>query len=403
MSLPHTPAASIPSLPPHDAARERWDVVVIGGGPAGAAAAWHLARQGRRALVVERSRPPRDKVCGDGLIADSLRALDAMELGTAVRRAAHAVDRVRIYSPGRIAFDVPGEFLTLRRRELDTILLRGAVERGAALTVDAAAAVMQDDAGVTVTTAGGAVLRAPYAVLATGADTSLLGTRPGRPSAVALRTYVRAPGAGIDALTVSFDRSIIPGYAWIFPMGDDEYNVGCGVFYGEGGVKPAVNLRAMLRTFLRELPAARALGIADPQGLEGARLRCGLAGAERVRAGRIVCAGETIGTTFPFTGEGIGKAMETGALAALHLHAALGGDDAALDRLGARIREELAPKYLGYDVAQRWLSHAWLADLLAWRVTRSARLHAKVGGILNETVDPRSVFSLRGLVPALLR
>lgn len=404
MSAPASPGTDIRAIDPHDAARQHWDSVVIGAGPAGCAAAWHLANRGRRVLLIERARPPRDKTCGDGLISDSLRALGAMGLIDQVRRAGHAVDRVRIYSPARIVFDLPGDFLTLRRRELDTILLRAAIERGAELTIGAAAAVEQDAERAAVSLSNGVCVAAEYVVVATGADVSLLRKgAEGKPSAVALRTYVHAPDAGIDSLVVSFDRSILPGYAWIFPVGDGYYNVGCGVFYRDDGVKPSVNLRELLRVFLREFPPARRLGVDELPHLDGARLRCGLAGAAHVHDRRVVAVGEAIGTTFSFTGEGIGKAMETGALAAEHLAAALDGDASALGRLRGRIERELAPRYLGYDVAQRWLAHAWLADLLARRVRRSSRLRERVTGILNETVDPRTVFSLRGLVPALLR
>lgn len=397
-------AGRIPAVEPHDAARRRWDAIVIGAGPAGCSAAWHLASAGRQVLIVEHSRPPREKVCGDGLLADALGAIAELGLAGEVRRVAHSVDRVRIYSPSRVTFDLPGDFLTLRRRDLDTLLLRAALERGAVLAVGTVEGVAQDGTGVSVGTAGGAVLRGRYAVVATGADTSLVrGAETGAPSAVALRAYVHAPGAGIDALTVSFDRSIVPGYAWIFPLGGNDYNVGCGVFYREHGAKPPVNLRTLLQIFVREFPPARALGLHTAPAAAGARLRCGLAGAGHLHDGRVVAIGETIGTTFAFTGEGIGKAMQTGALAAEHLDAALAGDTGALGRLRARIERDLAPKYLGYDIAQRWLSHAWLADLLARRVRRSERLRAQVTGILNETADPRTVFSLRGLVPALVR
>ena len=382
-----------------------WDVAIVGGGPAGATAAWHLAAGGARVALIERQGYPRDKVCGDGLIADSLRALRSMDLFEQVRQAGFACSSVRVYSPARIHFDMDGEFLTLRRSRFDALLAEAARARGATLLPAEAVSVEDAEGGATVRLTGaGDTVRCRYAVIATGADLSLLGSRspvPAMPSAVALRTYARS-SLELDHFIVSFDRSIAPGYAWIFPLGSGEFNIGCGMFYGPAG-KPVTNLRDMFQRFLTEFPPARELmergELTAP--LRGARLRCSLRGIAP-RVGRsIIALGETLGTTFAFTGEGIGKAMETGALGAQCLLDALRGDPAALDRLAPAIDRQLRPRYRSYDVAQAWLSHPWLSDFMARRAVRNHRLRRRAAGILNETVDPRQVFSVRGLLPTL--
>jgi flavin-dependent dehydrogenase len=211
---------------------------------------------------------------------------------------------------------------------------------------------------------------------------------------------VRSP-VTIDALVISFHRSILPGYAWIFPLGDRQYNVGCGVFYraGRGG---KVNLRDTFMTFCREFPLGRQL-VAEAEHvtpLTGARLRCGLDGARAWHGARVLSIGETIGATFPFTGEGIGKAMETGEIAARQIDRALAEDNLAhLTEFAHVLQQELAPRYTGYRVAQNWLSHGWINDLVASRVRRSPRLQRAIAGVLNETIDPRTIFSWRLLVP----
>jgi len=67
------------------------------------------------------------------------------------------------------------------------------------------------------------------------------------------------------------------------------------------------------------------------------------------------------------------------------------------------VRRRMEPKYLGYRAAERWLSRPWLTDLLARRARRSSFVRPALGGVLNETIDPRTVFSLRGLARSLYR
>jgi len=204
---------------------------------------------------------------------------------------------------------------------------------------------------------------------------------------------------------ISYDREIVPGYAWIFPLPGGEYNVGCGLFY-RNGMKGDVNLRKMFERFVAGFPEARELmaRATDMTPLKGAPLRCGLTGLEAPSAARVVAIGETVGTTFPFTGEGIGKAMETGELAAVTLRDALADDDPRrLERFSSAAKRILEPKYVGYRAAERWLSRPWVTDLLARRAQRSHFLRDALSGILHETIDPRTVFSLGGIARSLVR
>ncbi|UCF39933.1 MAG: geranylgeranyl reductase family protein [Gemmatimonadota bacterium] len=382
-----------------------WDVVVVGAGPAGATAARELAAAGRSVLLLDRASFPRDKVCGDGLIPDALNALRRAGLYDRIAEDGHPLSVLSAFSPRNIRVDVHGEFMTLRRERLDHILLQAAIERGARFEQARVTELRADDDGVTAVVGGaGDGPRARIAVVATGADVSLLRqagvAHRSVASAVALRCYVHSP-VTIDALVISFHRSILPGYAWIFPLGDQQYNVGCGVFY-RSGERGTLNLRETFATFCRQFPLARQL-LAEARHvgpLTGARLRCGLDGASACHGRRMLSIGETIGSTFPFTGEGIGKAMETGEIAARQIHRALAEDDHAHLTMFAEVLDrELAPRYTGYRVAQKWLSHPWLNDLVAGRVRRSSRLRHAVAGVLNESVDPRSIFSWRLLVP----
>ena len=251
----------------------------------------------------------------------------------------------------------------------------------------------------------GAPQRARFAVLAVGAQVELLNrlgmvTAP-LPSALAVRCYVRSE-AEFDRLIISYDKRLLPGYGWIFPMGGGEYNVGCGEFLP----RPAGhNLKDLLARFLDTFPLARELmARGGTMGeVQGAPLRCGLTGSTLVRPDGILAIGESIGATFPFTGEGIGKAMETAEIAADAVDQALSsGSREGLKLLPHHLSRELAPKYEAYQVAQRWISHAWVNDLVAWRANRSRYMQRALRDILADRADASRIFSVRGFAKSLM-
>jgi menaquinone-9 beta-reductase len=349
-------------------------------------------------------------VCGDGLIADAIGVLRRLNLYEEVCRLGFKTTISRVYSPSRICFDVPGEFLTLKRLILDDLIKQKAVSVGSSFLQGKVDNIeMASDGSLLLSLAGiDKPIRTRICFLATGANVDIaeklgLVIQPG-PSAVALRCYVDSPVV-LDRLVISYDRSIIPGYAWIFPLGNNKFNIGCGVFY-RSRMKARVNLRAIFNTFITSFPLAAKImqNASSSTVLQGARLRCGLVGAKAVGSERILLIGETVGATFPFTGEGIGKAMETAEIAGMVTHEALiSGDFKHLNKYADLLEYELRPKFLGYKIAEDWLSNPRLNDFVARRICRSKFSQDAVTGILNETVDPREVFSLRGILRSFFK
>lgn len=339
----------------------------------------------------------------------------------AVMARAKTVAHIGCIGPRGRRIDVPGHLAVLPRRELDQMLAQAAMDAGARWLAPARfEAALEDGQGRVM----GAVIKqgeseievhADWVLLATGAVPKALSAagmcERHTPSGVALRGYVRAPSmvGRIKAMDVVWHKAVTPGYGWIFPAPDDCFNIGVGltdshraVAAADGakrGSKKTVNLRAIFDAFCAQYaPAAALMREGTLLGeLKGAPLRCTLEGARWSRPGLMVI-GEAAGSTYSFTGEGIGKAMETGMLAA---DALLQGLSLQLPDAEVRALYEsgllaLKPRFQLYARANRVNAAPWLIDLLIWRANKSPRLLARMGGVLNETSNPGNLFSLKG-------
>ena len=140
--------------------------------------------------------------------------------------------------------------------------------------------------------------------------------------------------------------------------------------------------------------------------LRGAPLRTALTGAALARPGLLVI-GEAAGLTYSFTGEGIGKAVESGTIAGEILSrtsAASGVEtDAAARDYAATIRTRFDARFRAYRLAQAWLSRPALSDFLAWRASAGTYVGEQLQLLLLETTDPRALFSPAGMLKALIR
>jgi len=320
----------------------RVDVAVVGGGPAGAAAAIELARAGLDVAVLDRATFPRDKCCGDGLTASALRGLDRLGLDPGAVASWQPVDGCVLRSPsGReVTLPLPERYAAVARRsELDAALLDVARSAGAKVfegrAVDAAA---WSGEGVTLATSGGEPVAARYAIGADGMWSPLrraLGlAEPGYLGEWhAFRQYVRVSAPADRAMRVWFDADLLPGYAWSFPLADARANVGYGVLRGataagaprSGAPRSGAAMAARWRALLAEPHVRAALGeAAAPDGpVRAWPIPARLPDAVVTgAAGRVLFAGDAARAADPLTGEGIGQALETGMDAAAAVLAA---------------------------------------------------------------------------------
>lgn len=407
------------------------DVLVIGAGPAGSSAAITLARAGLDVVLVDSQAFPRDKVCGDGLIPDAHHALRKLGVLDEVMGQAQASAFVGCIGPRGGRVDVPGTLAVLPRKQLDMIVCRAAVAAGARMFAPVRFTAPIEEGGrvVGATLHHGEItreVRARWVLLATGAvpQALLAAGMSSRhtPSGVALRGYVRndAMVGRISALEIVWHRAIAPGYGWIFPCAGGVFNIGVGIadshnehkggkLKDQGFKKQEVNLRQVMNDFQKVYEPARELmhGGTLLGAWKGAPLRCTLEGARYTRPGLLVI-GEAAGSTYSFTGEGIGKAFETGVHAAEAVIAggAKAEGDTALD---TRVRADyearllaLKPRFDLYQRANIVNRHPWLADLLIWRANKSPRIVRRMSGVLNETSNPGNLVSVKGFTRLFL-
>ena len=316
------------------------DVVVVGAGPAGSATATHLARHGLRVSLLEKSTFPREKVCGDGLTPRGTRQLIRLGIDTSTEAGWLHNKGLRIYG-GKRPFelewpaleDFPPYGLVRPRADFDHLLARHAVAAGASLyeLSNVVEPVLDHRSGrvVGVITKDGRRFTAPVVVAADGNSTRLslamgLNRREDRPMGVAVRTYYASPRHRDDHLESWLElwegkpgkSALLPGYGWIFGMGDGTCNVGLGIL-NTSSAFGKTDYKDLLKRWLDNTPedwAFRSENMISP--VRGAALPMGFNRQPHYGQG-LLLVGDAGGMINPFNGEGIAYAMESAEIAAL--------------------------------------------------------------------------------------
>ncbi|QXC61503.1 geranylgeranyl reductase family protein [Aquihabitans sp. G128] len=303
------------------------DVVIVGAGPAGAAAAITLAEAGRRVVLVDKATFPRDKICGDGLTTGALRLLERLGVEPAAVGSWTPVEDIHVSSPSRhvATFPLPrgrGAYAVVTRRmDLDAAIVDRARAVGVQV-VEGAEVVGAEERGdrVVLGLADGSTVAAPYVIAADGMWSplrKLLGTAvPGYLGEWhAFRQYFRHTGPQARQLWVWFEPDLLPGYAWSFPLPDGGANVGFGI---QRGAKIATKeMKALWPELLARPHIAAVLGPdAEPESRHQAWPIPARVDDITLAAGRVLWVGDAAAATDPMTGEGIGQALQTGVLAA---------------------------------------------------------------------------------------
>lgn len=383
---------------------QEFDIIIVGAGPAGCAAARTLARGGWRVGLFDRAQFPREKTCGDALIPDAHTALEKLGLRERVEQIAYPTAALRLISFNGSEVTVRGKTASTPRIRLDALLLEAAQEAGVLFHPLHDFVSVRDVAGERYEAAFNAgqesvTVSAAWVLLATGANVvpvahvGLLDRA--EPSSFAVRQYVRNPRLGKDfnELVFILDHTVHGGYGWVFPGPENVFNIGIGYF---GSTRKHGRLRDDFDAFVKSQPLVKDLmsdgEVVSP--LKGAPLRTGLTGA-RFADGGILATGECVGATFPLTGEGIGKALETGVLAAEQLLAHAPQGRKAVAEAYTASMAALRPKFDAYRKAELLLRWPWLADLLVARAAKGKYIPSRLEALFNETADPANLFKLR--------
>ncbi len=342
---------------------------MVGGGPAGAACAHWLADAGHDVLLLEKKTYPRVKTCGDGLTPRAVKQLEDMGLGGTLA-GHHRFDGLRSIAFGKTLElqwpETPGfprYGYVITRHDLDQLVAERAEKAGATIWEgsEAVAPIVEDGRvqGALVRRKDGdgspddpVEVRARYVVVADGANSRFgraVGTNRNRayPLGQAIRGYYLSPRHDEPWIESHLDvrdaaGNVLPGYGWIFPLGDGRVNVGVGLLSTFRDWK-SINVNHLMDAFVQHAPATWDIRPETSCGAPvGGRLPMGLSVGPRTGAGWIV-VGDAGGAINPFNGEGIAYAYETGRYAAEALRAALAspdGDMAALTAYEARLQQE---------------------------------------------------------------
>ncbi len=368
--------ATAPRATPRRSPEPVHDVVIVGAGPSGASCAYWLADAGWDVVVVEKKEFPREKTCGDGLTPRAVRQLADMNLEGALA-GSHRYQGLRAFGFGR-SIDMrwpehpnfPDYGYTITRHDLDGLVAGHAEAAGATLLqgTEVTAPVVDEKAplagplptltGVTVKEKGSTstrTIKARYVVVADGSNSRIgrmLGTTRRRdlPMGMALRGYYRSERHADPFIESHLDirdaeGNVVPGYGWIFPMGDGRVNVGVGLLSTDQRWK-GLNTSHLMDAFVDFVPTS--WGIRPETSLgppTGGKLPMGLSVGPRA-GGNVLITGDAGGAINPFNGEGIAYGYETGRLAAAALgHALTGEGERALTGYDRELTAAYGPYY----------------------------------------------------------
>jgi menaquinone-9 beta-reductase len=385
-----------------------YDVIIAGSGPAGCACALQLSGSGLKVAMIDKSKFPRDKICGDALSADVINQLYKLKGNVADHFTAFteklSSHGVRFVAPNGQHLDIDFQnpnhrqaagYIS-RRIDFDHFLfeqIKGLKEIDILEQVEILSAKPGSSYVVVESTQG--TLHARFLVVADGAQSvlrkMLTGERPEKDHHCAgLRRYyenVTGFNEG-NHIELHFYHELLPGYFWIFPLPGNRANVGLGMLSSEVS-KKQVNLRLMLDDIITKHPLVkgRFMNAKPLEEIRGFGLPIG-SKKRRLSGERFLLAGDAACLIDPFTGEGIGNALRSGRMAAAHIERAF-----AMNRFDAdfnkaydnTIYKSMWPELRLSRTLQKLLKYPRLFNLVVGKARKNSSLRHLLTSMLDNT------------------
>lgn len=427
-----------------DAARDDADVIVVGAGPAGASAAYHCASAGLDVLLLEKASFPRDKVCGDGLTPRAVAEL--VRMGVPMReqdgwirnrglRVVGGGHRLELPWPELSSY--PSYGLARARTTLDQTLAEHARAAGAKLlestavtrpvrdertgrVVGVRARAVDHDGRRTVDAGSELTYRAPVVVAADGVSARLATTvgrvkRDDRPMGVAVRTYFRTPrhdDPWMESHLELWDgepgrSNLMPGYGWIFSLGDGTANVGLGSVSSTAAATK-VDYKDLFARWMANAPAEWEFTPDNQVGpVRGAALPMGFNRGPLYAEG-LLLAGDAAGMVSPFNGEGIAYGLQAGRVAADAIAQGLArgsaaGRERAFASYQARMKDDLGGYYTLGRLFVRLIEHPQVMRVCTRYGLPRPLLMRFVLKLLSDCYEPRGGDAVDRVIAALAR
>jgi geranylgeranyl reductase family protein len=373
------------------------DVVVVGAGPGGAAAAHFLGQAGVDVLLLDRAEFPRDKTCGDGLTPRALRVLEAMGLLQEAARCGFPIGGYEVVAPNGKATtaNIVGrhQALVVPRLKLDQLILERAITSGACFEPGVNVSRVEPTAdGVRILSDDGQSFEGRLAIIASGAATGVLkrsGILTTQPKAMlAARAYFDGLQETLGrTFQLRFDGAPSPGYGWVFPIAAHAANIGVGFFPRRRSGTATQAFEQFMRS-----PAMAALvhGAKQTGPLKGYPIRVDFLRAPTF--GRnVLLVGEAAGLVNPLTGEGIDYALESAQIAANHLVQGLtsGMHPAWLTDYDRLLRGRFERVFRFSEWIRDWYCKPLVLNLLVPLANRRPELRQMLANIVLGEREPR--------------